>query len=121
MPGIDFTSADLRDMLTVVFTEAYFSCDMKVYRQLDGLFMGCRPSPIAAVICVWKYERNSIYLELLLFYCRYIDAAGSVAGSREEAEQMTSSIAAQDPSGKIQWEVDFPTDPESDFVAFLDT
>ena len=34
---------------------------------------------------------------------------------------MTSKIAAQDPSGKIAWEVDFPADPETDYVAFLDT
>mgnify|MGYP006146082981 CR=1 FL=1 len=108
-------------MLTVVFREAYFSYNMRVYKQLDGLFMGCRPSPIAAIVCVWQYERNSIYLELLVAYGRYIDDVGSVAGSREEAERMTNSIAAQDTSGKIRWEVDFPEQPETDFVAFLDT
>ena len=36
---------DIHEMLETVFTNSYFVFDNKLYQQLLGLFMGCKPSP----------------------------------------------------------------------------
>ena len=57
------TLVELRKILDLVFGNSYFTFDQKLYLQRDGLFMGCSPSPGAAIIAVYKMERNSIYTD----------------------------------------------------------
>eukprot|EP00116_Pleurobrachia_bachei_P002696 sb/3462958/ len=71
---------DIHEMLDFVLCNPYFSYNGKIYRQLVGLFMGSKPSPLAAIIRVYSYERRSVYLDLRIsFYKRYVDDTGSFA------------------------------------------
>ena len=52
--------------------------------QMVGLFMGCMPSPIGAVIRVYMFEKRSVYTDIhflsnpaSLFFGRYMDDLGS--------------------------------------------
>ena len=109
-------------MLELVFGNAYFCFDNRLYLQLIGLFMGCKPSPLGAIIRVYMFERNSIYIDIhylpLLFYKRYVDDGATLARSEEHATNFFNSIAQQDPDGRLEWEVDFP-DSEESFTPFL--
>ena len=115
---------DVHQMLEVVFGNAYFRFDNKLHLQLVGLFMGCKPSPIGAIIRVYMFERRSIYVDshylpiVSMFYGRYVDDSGTLGKSRNQSETMFGSIAAQDPDGILGWEVDFPEE-ESSFTPFL--
>ena len=115
---------DLHQMLELVFGNAYFCFDNRLYLQLIGLFMGCKPSPLGAIIRVYMFERNSIYIDIhylpLLFYKRYVDDGATLARSEEHATNFFNSIAQQDPDGRLEWEVDFP-DSEESFTPFLST
>ncbi len=114
---------DIHQMLELVFWNAYFCFDNKLYLQLIGLFMGCKPSPIGAIIRVYMFEKNSIYTDihyLPLFYKRYVDDAATLARSEELAIEFFNSIAQQDPDGRLEWEVDYPESEET-FTPFLST
>ena len=114
---------DIHQMLEVVFGNAYFRFDNKLNLQLIGLFMGCKPSPIGAIIRVYMFERRSIYVDvhyLPLFYGRYVDDSGTLGKTRQRSELMFNTIAEQDPDGRLGWEVDFP-DEEGSFTPFLST
>ena len=54
---------DVYEMLKLVLTSSYFVFDQKLYQQLLGLFMGCKPSPIGAIVRVYTFERRSVYVE----------------------------------------------------------
>ena len=114
---------DVHRILELVLTNSYFTYCGRVYKQLVGLFMGCRPSPIAAVIRVYKFERATIYTDVkfisLSLYGRYIDDAWTLAENRETAVSLFNNIAQQDPRELLKWEVDFPEDGE--FTPFLGT
>ena len=82
-----------------------------------------RSKSYCAIIRVWKFERNSIYIDMHFiscFYGRYVDDASSLAPSKDEAVSILNKIAERDPSGRLKWEVDFPEEP-TDFTPFLDT
>ena len=113
---------DIHQILELVFGNAYFCFDNKLYVQLIGLFMGCKPSPIGAIIRVYMFEKNSIYIDThyLPFYKRYVDDGATLARSEEHATEIFNSIARQDPDGRLEWEVDFPRTEES-FTPFLST
>ena len=109
-------------MLEIVLGNAFFTYQGKLYLQLTGLFMGCKPSPIVA-IRVYIFERRSIYTDINFLskpYGRYIDDGYGLVTSLEEAQVMFDLIAAEDPDGLLQWEVDFP-ESNNDFVPFLGT
>ena len=74
------TLVELHKLLELVFMNLIFTFDTKLYFQCDELFMGCSPSPPAAIIAVYKMERNSIYVDSYFissyishYYCRYVD------------------------------------------------
>ena len=122
----DITLVELHKLLDLVFKNSFFTFDQKLYWQGEGLFMGCSPSPGAAVIGVYRMEKNSIYVDTFyisspvsLYYTRYMDDNSSLARNQEYAEQICRMIGEQDPNGRIQWEIDFPT--PGNFVPFLDT
>ena len=105
---------------------SFFTFDTKLYFQCDGLFMGSSPSPPAAIIAVYKMERNSIYVDSYFissyisdYYCRYVDDNSSLGPDRSYVQQVCDMISEQDPRGGIKWEIDFPRD--NAFVPFLDT
>ena len=88
--------------------------------------MGCSPSPGAAIIAVYRMERNSIYTDIHYlnrlvhtYYCRYVDDNSSLAPDEDSVKQICDQISAQDSRGRIQWEIDFPQ--QNQFVPFLDT
>jgi len=120
---ICFTLTDIRNILTLVFKESYFTFNSRLYYQTLGLFMGCCPSPLGAIIRVWKFEKSSLYTDVTYissFYGRYVDDCGSFAKSKELAVQITTRIEEQDPSGRLKFEVDFPETPNT-YTPFLDT
>ena len=120
---LHFDQNDIRQMLQLVLGESYFTFNMRLFYQILGLFMGCAPSPILAIVRVWKFENNSIFIDIRFitnFYGRYIDDGARLAKSKDDAILFTNSIADQDPSGRLKWEVDFPKDADS-YVPFLDT
>ena len=113
---------DVHTILDEVLLNSYFTYDGRLYKQLQGLFMGCAPSPIAAVIRVFMFERSTLYADVhfLPIYGRYIDDAYTLAASRSEAVELFNNIGRQDPDGLITWEVDFP-EMEGDWTPFLGT
>ena len=120
------TLVDLQKIMELVFGKAYFTFDEKLYWQRDGLFMGCSPSPGAAILAMYRMERNSIYTDthylfrlVHTYYCRYVDDNSSIAPHEEAAQQICDACSAQDSRGRIKWEIDFPE--ENQFVPFLDT
>ena len=90
------------------------------------LFKGCAPSPLAAIVRVYKFERNSVYIDTYylshpvnLFYGIYVDDMGSLASSHEEARELLNTISDQDPDKLLHWEEDYPDNEK--FIPFLDT
>ena len=71
--------------------------------------MGCKPSPIGAIIRVYMFEKNSIYIDThyLPFYKRYVDDGATLVRSEEHATETFNSIARQDLDGRLEWEVIF--------------
>ena len=85
--------------------------------------MGCKPSPIRAIVRVYTFERRSIYTDIAYIsapYGKYIDDAYTIAFRVEDAIKMFQSISDQDPDNLLKWEVDFPKST-SDFAPFLGT
>ena len=123
--GLNLT--DIHEILLHILTNSYFVYNGTLWIQRDGLFMGLRPGPFCAVIRVYKFEKNSVYIDshylsvyLSDFYKRYIDDATSTAKTKEEALALVQKIADQDPDRKLKWEVEFPEN-ERDFIPFLNT
>ena len=57
--GLSLTEVHM--ILDLVLSRSFFTFNNRLYQQLVGLFMGCRPSPLAAVIRVFSFEKRSIY------------------------------------------------------------
>ena len=111
---------DIQKLLEFVLCNPYFTYNGKTYRQLVGLFMGSKPSPLAAIIRVYSYERRSIYSDLsITFYKRYVDDTGSFAANKEEARLIVDRIAKEDPDQYLSWTVDFPEE-QGQYIPFLD-
>ena len=116
---------DVHEMLEYIFGKAYFCFNNRLYLQLMGLFMGCKPSPIGAIIRVYYFERRSIYTDshylpvIQRLYRRYVDDAGTLAESKDHATQIFNSIASEDKDGRLAWEIDY-SDTNS-FLPFLGT
>ena len=126
LPTFTLTLDDLKLLLETVFCNSYFTFNHRLFRQIIGLFMGCRPSAILAVIRVYHFEKSSIFTDITfishpvsLFYKRYMDDMASLARTKDEATMVTDSIASQDPDNNIVWEIDFREMGEG--VPFLDT
>ena len=108
---LDLKLIDLHLMLELVLSSSYFTFAGRLHQQLIGLFMGCKPSPICAVVRVYTFEKRIIYVDphyLTLSYGRYIDDAFTIFDNKELAVSIFNSISAQDPNGRIRWEVEFP-------------
>ena len=74
---------------------------------------------------VYRFEKRSIYTDnyfltnpIRLFYGRYVDDAGSLTKSKQEAENMLQLISDQDPGGLLKCEIDYPAPGQ--FTPFLD-
>ena len=78
--------------------------------------MGCKPSPIIAVVRVYTFERASIYMDphfiTVNYYKIYIDDSSSTSQNSEGANARMQMIADQDEDELLKWEVDYP--PERD-------
>ena len=78
------------------------------------------------IMRVYAFERRSLYIDphflpmVSRIYVQYVDDAGTVAKSCEEATAAFSCIASQDPDGRLGWEIDFP-ESHADWTPFLDT
>ena len=88
---------DVHEMLELVFSNSFFVFDGKIYQQMIGLFMGCKPSPIGAIVRVYTFESRSVYTEVFtqiltipVMYGRYVDDAGTVTSDEERANQPRS-------------------------------
>ena len=121
------TLTDVHEILLHILTNSFFVYNGSLWIQKDGLFMGLRPGPFCAVIRVYKFEKNSVYVDvhylsvyLSDFYKRYIDDAASTAETKEEALALVQKVADQDPDKKLKWELEFP-ESEQDFIPFLNT
>ena len=119
--GLNLT--DVHEMLELVLINSFFVFDGKIYQQMIGLFMGCKPSPIGAIVRVYTFERRSVYTDphyLPVMYGRYVDDAGTVTSDEERTNQLFNRIAEEDPDSRLSWEIDFPQTGES-FTPFLCT
>ena len=110
-------------MLDLILSNGVFTYHGKLYLQLIGLFMGCKPSPIIAIILVYMFEKRSIYTDsdinfLIKSYGWYIDDAFSLVRTLEEANSLFKLIADEDPDKLLQWEIDFP-ESDIEFTPFL--
>ena len=87
--------------------------------------MGCKVSPLLAIVRVYTFEKLILYVDqnyISLPYGRYVNDAYTLTSTRHDAETMFRDVAALDPDGMLQWEVDFPdNDSSSGFVPFLGT
>ena len=84
---------DLHLMLELVLSSSYFTFAGRLYQQLIGLFMGCKPSPICAVVRVYTFVKRIIYVDphyLTLPYGRYIDEAFTITDDKELAVSSTA-------------------------------
>ena len=80
--------SDIQDMLETVLGDSFFTYNHRVFKQLIGLFMGCKPSPIFAIIRVYTFERRSIYTDIAYIsapYGKYIDDAYTILPTEEDA------------------------------------
>ena len=123
--GLNLT--EIHEILELVLTSSWFTFDNYMYKQLIGLFMGCIPSPLCAIVRVYTFERNSIYTDVYylnssvkLFYGRYVDDSGSLAKTKKDALSILQHIANQDPDHRLKWEIDYPETSDT-FIPFLDT
>ena len=115
-------------ILDLVLSGSFFTFNNRLDQQLVGLFMGCRPSPLAAVIRVFSFESRSIYTDTYylsnpvhLFFGRYyIDDLSSLSRTREVALETLNRISDMLPDGLLKWELDFPESCRH-FVPFLST
>ena len=85
--------------------------------------MGCKVSPLLAIIRVYAFEKRVLYVDqhyISVPYGRYVDDAYTIASSLEEAECMFNQISKMDPDNRLQWEIEFP-DSDSRFIPFLGT
>ena len=56
--------SDIQEMLETVLGDSFLTYNHHVFKQLIGLFMGCKPSPICAIVCVYTFEHRSIYTDI---------------------------------------------------------
>ena len=55
-----------------------------------------------------------------MVYGRYVDDAGTVAESEDQARNLFNHIADEDPDGHLGWEIDYPSSTDQ-FIPFLGT
>ena len=70
--------------------------------------MGCKESPLLAIIRVYTFEKRALYVDqhyISVPYGRYVDDAYIIASSLEEAECMFNQISEMDPDNRLQWEI----------------
>ena len=122
IPTYGLTLSDIESILDSIFNNSYFCYNSKVYLQMLGLFMGLRPSPIGAIVRVYTFERNSIYVDVTFITCyaRYIDDVGDLQKSLEDAENLVNRIADSDPDKRLSFEIDFPSE-EKEYIPFLNS
>ena len=80
--------SDIQDMLETVLGDSFFTYNHRVFEQLIGLFMGCKPSPIFAIVRVYTFERRRIYTDIAYIsapYGKYIDDAYTIPPTEEDA------------------------------------
>ena len=122
---MNISRPELQYMLEFILSNSFFSFDNKLYKQVDGLFMGLRPSPPIAVIRLWTFVRDSVYtdtryIHIAQHFKLYIDDGCGIVTSRTEAEIFLQAIADKDPDGKLSWELEFQTDGDT-WIPFLNT
>ena len=117
------TLTDVHELLEVSLLNSYFVYNRQIYHQLQGLFMGSRPAPIAATIRMWKLERLSVYTDLRIkpvFYGRFYDDLNTGSTTARKARILCNAIEAQDTDHLIKLKVDYPESRDS-YTPFLNT
>ena len=116
---------DVHKILDLVLCNAYFTYSQKLFLQVQGIFMGCKVSPLLAIARVYSFEKRVLFADahyINIPYGRYVDDAYTLASSRKHAEMLFNRIAAQDPDSKLSWKIEFPDeDSASTFIPFLGT
>ena len=83
--------------------------------------MGCKPSPICAIIRIYSFEKRSIFTNISYIsvpYGRYIDDAYTITRTVQAATDYFNSVADQDSDNLLKWEIDFPNN-DMEYVPFL--
>ena len=115
---MNISRPELQYMQEFILSNSFFSFDNKLYKQVDGLFMGLRPSPTIAVIRLWLFVRDTVYtdtryLHIAQHFKLYIDDGCGIVTSRSEAEMFLQAVANKDPDGKLSWELEFQADGDT--------
>ena len=86
---------DLHKILNAVLHNAYFTYNGRLYQQLVGLFMGCKVSPLLAIVRVYTFEKRILYVDqnyISLPYGRYVDDAYTLASTRQQCNDSSSGF-----------------------------
>ena len=70
--------SDIQEVLETVLGDSFFTYNQRVFKQSIGLFMGCKPSPICAIVRVYTFELRSVYTDVSYISSpcgKYIDDA----------------------------------------------
>ena len=110
---------EIGDLLLTVLENSYFVFNKRLYKQLVGLFMGCKPSPLCAIVRVYMFEKRSLYVDTH-FISRPTSSYSTVDPWMMQVQLLLPDmVSAEDPDGLLKWELDFPSSSEQ-FVPFLD-
>ena len=111
---------DLLDLLHLLLDNNIFTYDnFGLYKQIRGLAMGNRLSGTLAILCMDRFETMHIYQNLqppLTIYVRYVDDAGTVTPTTEQATTTLTYLNSKHPTIKFEMEL-----PDTDgYLPILD-
>jgi len=111
---------NIKELLTFVLNNNFFTFQNRFFLQHRGLAMGSRIAPILAILAVDKLERSTIFADLALnisFYKRYVDDSLLVLKNGAKAEDILSSLNSKHKS--LKFELEGPSTDNS--INILDT
>ena len=55
---------DVHKILDLVLCNAYFTYSQKIFLQVQGIFMGCKVSPLLAIARVYSFEKRFLFADV---------------------------------------------------------
>ena len=96
---------DIIRLLDEVFSLTFFHYEGQVYRQIEGLPMGCAVSGIVAIIFMETVETRALALfGRCPLYRRYVDDCYALVSNEEEARHLQACFNEQHPRIRFQLE-----------------
>ena len=106
-PILHLAKQDIIDLLTVTLNNIYFSFNGQVFRQKEGLRMGCSISGILAILFMDRLETIALSSHLSISpYRRYVDDIYLQTTGEEMADQFHYTMNNLHP--KLKFEIEKP-------------